>query len=112
MDIVAQILAANKPEVPVDPNIKLSQHEQRLKNLRMGHQAQTDKAIARYREVMLDKGWMTQGTIEGRLGYASTVATPFLRKLLKWGHLERRNKNGARVYYPREGYEWRWVEKS
>lgn len=82
----------------------------RLKNLLLGGPAQSIKARARYRAVMSGRGWMTQRQIEDSLGYAPTVSTAFLNKLLDEGIVERRNRGGVATYARRIGYEWRWVE--
>lgn len=80
----------------------------RLKNLLLGGKAQSTKALDRYRKVMAGRGWMTQRQIENALGYAATVSTAYLAKLLEQGIVERRNRGGVPVFAKRLGYEWRW----
>lgn len=82
----------------------------RLKNLRLGGRAQSTKAHARYRSVMLGRGWMTQRQIEGALGNNANTSTAYLKQLREAGDIERRNKDGAETYARRAGYEWRWVK--
>lgn len=107
MNLLAQLQAASrKPEAP-KPAPKGAPHP-RLQNLLLGGPSQTPAAIERYRKAMQGKGWRTQRQIENSLGYASTVSTDFLKKLLDLGYVERRNKGGAEVFARRLGYEWRW----
>ena len=80
----------------------------RLQNLLLGGPSQTPAAIERYRKAMQGRGWRTQRQIENSLGYATTVSTAFLKKLLDLGYVERRNKGGAEVFSRRIGFEWRW----
>ena len=102
MNLAAQIQAAARTAPP-----PAAPHP-RLKNLLLGGPAQSAKALKQYHSAMAGGEWMTQRQIEGRLGYASTVATGFLNKLLADGKVERRNRDGAPVYARRRGYEWRW----
>lgn len=81
----------------------------RLKNLKGGPQATAAKALARYRAVMLGKGWVTQAQIEQALGYAATVSTLYIRKLYQRGIIERRNRGGAPKFSRTQGYEYRWI---
>jgi len=70
----------------------------------------TANAIERYRLVMTAKSWLTQSQIEQSLGYASTVSTGFLKKLVEDLKLvERRNRDGAVKYNRMRGFEYRWI---
>lgn len=51
---------------------------------------------------------MKQSEIECALGYAATVSTCFLKKLLEKKLVQRRNKDGAKKFSKRLGYEWKW----
>lgn len=106
MSLFSQLQAASRsaPEAP--------KTDHRLANLRLGGQAQSTKALAKYGAAMSGQGWMTQRQIEGRLGYSATTATSYLHKLRAEGHIERRNRHGSTVYERRQGYEWRWLEKA
>ena len=106
MNLAAQLQAA---AVAVPPPATTPPHP-RLQNLLLGGPAQSAKALARYRSIMQDRGWMTQRQIENALGYAATVSTAYLAKLLNEGHVERRNRDDAPTYTRRAGYEWRWKE--
>lgn len=106
MNLIAMLEAANRPSEPKPAE----KPHPRLQNLLLGGRAQSTKALKRYREIMSGRGWMTQTQIENALGYGSTVATKFLRKLLAYNKVERRNRNGAAIFSRRSGYEWRWVE--
>lgn len=107
MDLLSMLKAANNPRPHNPCPVPLS--ERQRSNLALGGKAQTAYAIERYREIMEGRGWMTQRQIENALGYASTIANPFLHKLLGWGKVERRNKGGAPEYSQRHGREWRWL---
>ena len=72
----------------------------------------TAKAIERYRLVMITHEWLTQSKIEQMLGYASTVSTTFLKKLVELGHLERRNRDNAVKYNRIRGWEYRWKREN
>lgn len=107
MNFAAQLAAANrKPAAPEKAAADIQ--EIRRRNLALGAKAQTDKALARYRAVMEGRGWMTQRQVENALGYAATVSTCYLAKLLREEHVERRNRDGAAKFDRRSGYEWRW----
>lgn len=106
MNLAAQLQAANNSPSPTKTEDHVRQI--RLRNLALGAKAQSDKAIVRYRAVMEGKGWMTQRQIENALGYAATVSTCYLAKLLREEHVERRNRDGAKKFDRRSGYEWRW----
>ena len=82
--------------------------QSRLADLKGGPQATAAKALARYRAVMLGKGWVTQAQIEHSLGYAATVSTLYIRKLYQRGIIERRNRGGAPKFSRTQGYEYRW----
>jgi len=70
----------------------------------------TAKAVARYRLAMITHEWLTQSKIEQMLGYASTVSTAFLKKLVEDLKLvERRNRDNAVKYNRMRGYEYRWI---
>lgn len=104
MNLAAQIQAA----AAAAPVIMQTAPHPRLQNLLLGGPAQSTKALTRYRKVMEGRGWMTQRQVENALGYASTVSTAYLAKLLSNGNVERRNRDGAPTYCRRRGYEWRW----
>ena len=104
MNLAAMLQAANQPA----QETKEAKQHARLKNLLLGGPSQSAKALERYRAIMEGKGWMTRQQIENALGYASTVSTRFLEKLLSERRIERRNRGGSPVFKKREGYEWRW----
>lgn len=105
MNLADQIKAATSTPAPAE-----KRKEWRLQNLALGSKAQSEKAVIRYRAVMQGRDWMTQTQIENALGYAATVSTAFLAKLLGLGFVERRNRDGAPTFQRQRGYEWRWTE--
>lgn len=104
MNLAAQLRAAAAPQAAA------TAPHPRLQNLLLGGKAQSAKAHARYQAVMQGRGWMTQSQIENALGYAATVSTAYLAKLLAAKQVERRNRGGAAKFERRRGYEWRWKE--
>lgn len=107
MNLLQQLLVAGSEAKP----IRNTKPANWLRATEAARQAQTNKAIRRYKAVMQGRGWLTQTQIEGALGYAATVSTGFLHKLNKELKLiERRNKNGAPKFDRRTGYEWRWLD--
>lgn len=79
--------------------------------LAVAHAQHTAKAVARYKVAMQGAGWLKTSLIEARLGFAKTVANPFLKKLLNDLKLiERRNRDDDKVFNKKKGWEWRWKE--
>lgn len=106
MNLLQQLTAASATPAPAKSRPQNWVHA--TQRARLLH---TEYAVARYREVMQGRGWLRQSQIEGALGYASTVSTEFLKKLLNELKLiERRNRDGAVKYARRSGYEWRWID--
>jgi len=112
LSVIDQIGAANK-----DITKRREQSAERQKawqrvteKARLMH---TANAIERYRHAMITKSWLTQSQIEQSLGYAATVSTAFLKKLVEDLKLvERRNRDGAVKYNRMRGYEYRWIKES
>lgn len=104
MNLLSQLQAAS----PAPKSAPKQTPQSRLANLKGGPQATAAKALARYRAVMLGKGWVTQAQIEHSLGYAATVSTLYIRKLYQRGIIERRNRGGAPKFSRTQGYEYRW----
>ena len=105
MNLLAQLQAAST--APKSAPKQTPQY--RLENLKGGPQATAAKALARYRAVVLGKGWVTQAQIENALGYAATVSTLYIRKLYQREIIERRNRGGAPKFSRTQGYEYRWI---
>jgi ribosomal protein S25 len=112
MSLVAQIEAAGKAASHFNRNKGTDDAKlERWKAIaQKGREQHTQEAIDRYSKVIFSETWSTQAQIEQRLGYASTVSTPFLRKLEKMGFIEKQNRDGAKVYNRKRGYEYRWVK--
>lgn len=74
------------------------------------HDKQRNNAILKYREALRGKGWMSTAQVEWALGYNSTVANAFLRKLHKEGFIAHRPRYGAERYNKRQGWEFQWIK--
>lgn len=108
MSLLAQQIVAAAKSASVRNTNRPKNWQRATEKARLKH---TADAVARYRAVMHDAGWLHQSEIEARLGYAATVARGFLQKLwLVLELVERRNRHGAKVYVRKLGYEWRWKD--
>jgi len=100
-----QLAAAGSSTVPSTTNKRLLRWS---KVQEKGWDEHTKQAIAKYRSVMINQGWLTSFEIECKLGYTRTSSTVFIKKLLTLGLIERRNKDGVEKYCRRSGYQYRW----
>ena len=113
MSLVAQLLSASEQAGRI--SVKKEANRARIERWKVvaekGWEQHTKGAIERYAKVIFRDVWSTQAQIEQRLGYASTVSTPFLRKLEKMGYIQKRNRDGAEVYNRKRGYEYLWIKE-
>lgn len=87
-----------------------SRSEKQLAHLKALHNAQFERAVARYRRVLHGRGWCSTSQIEEFLGMAETTCNSFLRKLLAKGYIERRNRYGEEKYNKNRGWEYKWKQ--
>lgn len=112
MNLLQMLETANA--APNPQAIKLEQAKKKRKQFmtmaEAGWEAHHVKAVAKYRDIMKNQGWLTTAQIEGRLGYTRSSSTVFLRRLHQELKLiERRNKDGEMKYVRQRGYEYRWI---
>lgn len=108
-ELTRQLLSTATPlHVPGAPYPTPAQVKQRQRAIRRAHAQHTAAGIARYRVVMEGAGWMTSWEIECALGYARTVSSGFLRKLVKLKIIKRRPRGGEK-YNRKKGWEYKWI---
>jgi len=86
-----------------------SQLAQKRANMYKNHKVQTHKAVDKYREAMLGKGWLTTEQVELALGFQPTGANKFLRKLRGLGIISTRPRGGGKKSIRSLGNEHFWI---